>query len=942
MKTAFLLLLASLSATAQIGEGTQQTLNVSLSEPTRNCPSITVRVIVSNQQGGRVSGLGPQNFLLSENESPREVSVAEGQAGDYAVNFNAVSTALRMTINVSVRTDRAFGFGSKLTTSCALRVTCGDLPVATVGVPYKGFLQYTVPAGFFNPILSIQPNTPLLKVDPATGELTGQFPTPGNFDFLAFITIAGALDGSFTTQASCQIRINLPPITFTDYKPRSATACSPGFPITVTGEGFQPQLPVPPQQANVGTFLVFDGTPVQGGVLNAARTTLLSPVPDTLLRPFRSSVNVGISTRSAGIQNIDSTLLPFTFKRPPNFAANFTQTSLQAASATGVTVLNVDVLDLDPTTGLRITVGSSSRFLKARSVVGGRLVFDVPNELIAIGGTATIALVNGDEANLEGNAYATSCAPNSARVLTLGPAKPVITSMSPRTATACGPAFPLTINGSSFAVGSTVDWEGSPLLNPEVTATAIKVLVTADRLGTRARTVPVLVALASQPESFVVVAAPALRPLANPTLPIGGPEQTIAATGTDFVVGVTRVRFAKSGSAPQLLATTVQSPTQLTFLLSRALLSTAGAVDLSVVNADEANLSGVVVVVGSTGGSCPVPITASVANPAATVRTLEPSTEIAARQTPLDITINGAGFLEGARVVINAGASQDAVFLSATQLKTTLTVAQLASPGTLRIAVQNPDAAASSALDFTVSAVPVPRFTISANPAAPAAVQDIAISVAQTEAPARQLRATLSLSFEPNADNLPATGLPAAAAPVFAAGGTVFAFDVTGTGGVLPSGALVRPGTVAGTVIIRMTGLTVAGSTVSLLPSPAPEVRVVVPRTAPVIDTVRILPVSGGFEVEILAFSPVRNLTNAIVQVNVVAGTRVESDARFTVDLASRFNDWFRTAENLVFGSQFKVRLPFTLQNGDASIIDSVSVTLTNSVGTSAAVTGRR
>jgi hypothetical protein len=177
---------------------------------------------------------------------------------------------------------------------------------------------------------------------------------------------------------------------------------------------------------------------------------------------------------------------------------------------------------------------------------------------------------------------------------------------------------------------------------------------------------------------------------------------------------------------------------------------------------------------------------------------------------------------------------------------------------------------------------------------------------------------------------------------LFAAGGTSFSFDVTGTGGTLPAGATVRPGTVAGMLIVRMTALTAAGSTTSLLPNPAPEIRVVIPRTAPVIESARIVASATGFDVEILAFSPVRNVTNAVVQVNVTSGTRVDGETRFTVDLTSALNTWYRDAANLQYGSQFRARLPFTLQNGDANVIDSVSVTLSNSVGTSAAVTGRR
>jgi len=439
-------------------------------------------------------------------------------------------------------------------------------------------------------------------------------------------------------------------------------------------------------------------------------------------------------------------------------------------------------------------------------------------------------------------------------------------------------------------------------------------------------------------ENFTVLAAPALRPLANPTLPIAAAaDQTLTATGSDFVNGVTRVRWSRAGATAVLLATSVQSPSQLTFSVPRALLATAGAIELTAVNADEANREGAG---GTVGGSCPSAIAVSVANPAATVRTLSPSSEIAARPTALEVTVNGAGFLDGARVLVN-GVAQDARFVSASELTTLLTPVQLAAAGTLRIAVQNPNAAASNTSDFTVSVVPVPRFTITANPSAPVAGQDIVLNVSQSEAPARLLRATLSLTFEPNADNLSGP-LPANSRPFFGSGGTTYTFDVAGTGGILPSAGLVRPGTVSGIIVVRMTALTAQGSTASLLPSSAPEIRLTVPRTAPVIDTVRILPVTGGFEVEIAALSPVRNLTGAAVQVSTTSGTRVEGETRFTFDLTSRFNDWFRTADNVPNGGQFIVRLPFMLQNGDANVIDSVSVTLTNSIGTSTAVTGRR
>jgi hypothetical protein len=935
MRSAILLLLA---ATSIFGQTQETPLNVTIQEPTRNCPEVALRVVVSTVSGVRVRGLDAHNFLVAENQSAMEISVAEIAPGEYRIVYNSTAVSLRVQINVGVSTQSGRGSAGLLTTSCALRITCGDLPTAIVNQPYRAQLQYTVPAGYSGGTVAISPVSSVLRVNPDTGELTGQFPTPGTFNFTASVTIIDSFSGPFAAQTACQVRIDLGRITFTDFAPKSGTACTPGFPITATGTGFQRP------QGNLGSFIVFDNNVLSGGTLDATGTTLTYPVPDELLRAFRSSANVGVTTRASGIQNIDSPSMQFTFRRTPGFATNFTQTSLVASGpATGTTPLNVDVLNLDTTTRLRITVGSTSRVLTPSTVIGGRLVFDVPNSLIAAGGTARISLVNADEANPEGNEYQTSCAANSSRTLTLGPATATISSLNPRSATACGPSFGLTVNGSNFATNSGVEWDGSALPNPQFGNGSIAVQVPGATLGTTGRTVQVRVttpgSAASAPEAFTVRNAPAVRSLSTTAFPLNGAEQVISVTGSDFVSGVTRVRWSVTGSTSVLLDASVQSPTQLSFTLPARLLTSPGAVQVTAVNADDANPSGAA---GTVVGACPSGVGVTVANPPATIRTLDPATEIAARTTPLTVTVNGAGFIEGAEVLVNGTVQSGVAFVSASQLRFTLSPAQLAAPATLQVAVRNPNAAASASSAFQVQAVPVGRLTITANPAAPATVQDITLALTQSEASPRQLRATLGLSFEPNADNIPSGGLPAAALPVFAAGGSTFSFDVPASGGALPSGALVRPGTVSGTVIVRMNALTVVGTTLNLLPSPAPEVRVVIPRTAPVIDSARIIPNTGGFDLELLAFSPVRNLTSAIVQINTVAGTRVEGDTRFTVDLTSRFNDWFRDAANAQFGGQFRLRIPFTLANGDANAIDSVAVTLTNTVGSSSSVTGRR
>ena len=70
--------------------------------------------------------------------------------------------------------------------------------------------------------------------------------------------------------------------------------------------------------------------------------------------------------------------------------------------------------------------------------------------------------------------------------------KVVLTSMSPAIITAGGKAFTLTVNGSNFASGATVNWNGKPLSSTFVSAVKMTAAVTADLIasaGTAAITV---------------------------------------------------------------------------------------------------------------------------------------------------------------------------------------------------------------------------------------------------------------------------------------------------------------------------------------------------------------------------------------------------------------------------------------------------------------------
>jgi hypothetical protein len=142
----------------------------------------------------------------------------------------------------------------------------------------------------------------------------------------------------------------------------------------------------------------------------------------------------------------------------------------------------------------------------------------------------------------------------------------------------------------------------------------------------------------------------------------------------------------------------------------------------------------------------------------------------------------------------------------------------------------------------------------------------------------------------------------------------------------------VQTGTVAGDIVVT---LNVTGQT------PTTSV-LTVPRVAPIIEanSVQILDVtSSGFVVEVVANSTPRDLQTAKFTFNAANGSYINGTNTFNVDVSSLLAQWYASSQGQSYGSAFSLQVPFTL-TGDPKAIQSVTVTLTNSVGTSAPVTG--
>jgi hypothetical protein len=140
----------------------------------------------------------------------------------------------------------------------------------------------------------------------------------------------------------------------------------------------------------------------------------------------------------------------------------------------------------------------------------------------------------------------------------------------------------------------------------------------------------------------------------------------------------------------------------------------------------------------------------------------------------------------------------------------------------------------------------------------------------------------------------------------------------------------IDPGTVAGTVTISLSGQSVTPTTL------------VIPSSVPIIESGSVQfsnVTSSGFDVELVATSTPRDLQTATFTFNPASGAQLTGSTTFTVNTSSLLSQWFSSASGLTYGGAFSLTVPFTL-SGSSAALSSVTVTLTNSIGTSTAATG--
>lgn len=317
-----------------------------------------------------------------------------------------------------------------------------------------------------------------------------------------------------------------------------------------------------------------------------------------------------------------------------------------------------------------------------------RLVARVPAALTARAGAVDITVRNGpaDEGALSG-----VC------VFTVGDT-PTITRLDPAGVQAGSGDLTLTVKGTHLlrsvafplpgTIGSVVEWNGEALATTWKSARFLQAKVPAAKLvaaGVARVTVRnVTEGTVSNSLAFTVTRSP-VDPVVRPKLialdPVwassGGPGFDLGVTGTGFATDAAGavVRWGATD-----LATTRDSARHLTAAVPAALLAQPGEVSITVRN----------------GAAAAAPVSNALtfkvgAAPVLSVMSVEPSTLWAGcRQSDLVLTVNGAGFVSGARVVVDGEDKPGTTFVSAAILTVPIPVSAMARPGELLVGAENP------------------------------------------------------------------------------------------------------------------------------------------------------------------------------------------------------------------------------------------------------------
>jgi len=238
-------------------------------------------------------------------------------------------------------------------------------------------------------------------------------------------------------------------------------------------------------------------------------------------------------------------------------------------------------------------------------------------------------------------------------------------------------------------------------------------------------------------------------------------------------------------------------------------------------------------------------------------------------------------------------------------------------------------ATASKTFSLLVILPPTPTITLTglkstANPA-----EQIDFDVELSWPYPREITGSITLSFTPNAVN--ESDDPAIQ---FMNGDRTLRFTIpagrtTPVWEIAPS---LQTGTVAGNIKLKVKYSSDGTDLTPLFPL---VYTISIAQAAPVITAVEVVRTSGGLEVITTGYSTPREVKSATFEFTIKQATGTNTIS-VKVSVESAFSTWYSSEDSAAYGSSFTYAQPFTIK-GDLSSIESVSITLTNSTGSSEA-----
>jgi len=689
--------------------------------------------------------------------------------------------------------------------------------------------------------------------------------------------VAAALAASLARPAAAQLSLEEPVID--SLSPSSIAAGSAGTTLTVNGKYF-----------GLDSIVRVNGSNRTTTYVSSTRVTALLLTSD-----FATAGTLSITVQNSVTGKV-SKPASFDVVNPAPALASISPSS--AASGSGAFTLVA--------TGSNFVNGSIVRWRGADRATtfssSTRLTAAITAADVASAGSANVTVFN------PGPGGGTSSSVTFTITSASNPV-PAITGLNPSSTAAGSGGFTLTVDGTGFIAGSAVRWNGADRGTTYVSATRLTASIPGgdvDSAGSVTVTVvnPGPGGGTSNGSAFTVTAGqsqPRIDSISPSSATAGGPAFTLTVDGANFSSSST-VRW-NGGNRN----TTFLNSGRLSAAISAGDIASAGTATVTVFNTGSGGATSNAVTFTVVGASAP------------RIDSLTPSSAVAGTAA-FTLTVNGANFVSGSTVRWN-GANRATTFVSSARLSAAIPAGDIASAGSAAITVANPGSGGgSNAVTFTVQSTPTPVVSIQgiSDTAGPLEQPMLEVTLASPQSAASSGRVTLA--FTPSADV--SADDPAIQ---FATGGRTANFTIPANSTQALFSGATRIGIQTGSVAGRIDLTVYMGDTVASTRS------ITLRRQAPRVTSVTIgSRTSSGFTLSVVGLSNTRSMTQVTFR---FTGSNLAT-TRVTLDLASQFQSWYQGSTSGQYGGQFLLTVPFTV-SGSVGDISSVSVSMTNSEGTS-------